>query len=181
MSSLRRELSPARTLKWPGHNRVQITCNTSSAYHAQPAVCHLVRRDSSAIKFDRVEIAFILSLLYWLKPLADEKSISNLDLRQLHFRPRLPYHAVKVSPCLTQPTRPTSPSTADPHPPIPGAWRCSHWSRVDHEAGQERARSKARFTAPWCISGTDLLRQVDVLPHCEKSCRSNSLPHPVTV
>ena len=47
------------TLKWPGRNRVQITCNTSSAYHVQPAVCHLVRRDSSAIKFDRVDIAFI--------------------------------------------------------------------------------------------------------------------------
>ena len=24
-----------RTLKWPGRNRVQITCNTSSAYHLQ--------------------------------------------------------------------------------------------------------------------------------------------------
>ena len=29
-------------------------------------MCHLVRRDSSAIKFDRVEIAFIWSLFYWL-------------------------------------------------------------------------------------------------------------------
>ena len=28
--------------------------------------CHVVRRDSSAIKFDRVEIAFILALFYWL-------------------------------------------------------------------------------------------------------------------
>ena len=46
--------------------------NTSSAYHVQPAACHLVRRDSSAIKFDRVEIAFILPLFYWLKPLTDE-------------------------------------------------------------------------------------------------------------
>ena len=39
-------------------NRVQITCNPPSAYHAQPAVCHVVRRDSSAIKLDRVKIAF---------------------------------------------------------------------------------------------------------------------------
>ena len=30
---------------------------------------HVVRRDSSAIKFDRVEIAFILALFYWLKPI----------------------------------------------------------------------------------------------------------------
>ena len=59
ISSLRSELSPTRTLEWPKHNRVKITCNTSSAYHVQRVVCHLVRRDSSAIKFDRVEMAFI--------------------------------------------------------------------------------------------------------------------------
>ena len=35
ISSQRRELFPTRTLKWPGRNRVQITCNTSSAYHVQ--------------------------------------------------------------------------------------------------------------------------------------------------
>ena len=29
------KLSPARTTKWPGRNRVQITCNTSSAHHVQ--------------------------------------------------------------------------------------------------------------------------------------------------
>ena len=29
------ELSPTRTLKWPGRNRVQITCNTSSADHVE--------------------------------------------------------------------------------------------------------------------------------------------------
>ena len=38
----------------------------------QPALCHLLRRDSSAFKYDRVEIAFILALFYWLKPLTDE-------------------------------------------------------------------------------------------------------------
>ena len=38
ISSLRRELSPTRTLKWPRRNRVQVTCNTSSAYHAQHVV-----------------------------------------------------------------------------------------------------------------------------------------------
>ena len=32
-----------------------------------------------------------------------------------------------------------------------------------------------------CISGTDLLRQFYVLPHWDRSCRSNFLPHPVTV
>ena len=32
-----------------------------------------------------------------------------------------------------------------------------------------------------CISGTDLLRQFYVLPHWDRRCRSNVLPHPVTV
>ena len=72
ISSLRRDLSLTRTLKWPRRNRVKITRNTSRAYHVQHVVCHVVRRDSSAIKFDRIEIAFILALLYGLKPLTDE-------------------------------------------------------------------------------------------------------------
>ena len=38
----------------------------------QPEVCHLVRRDSSANKFDKVEIAIILALFYRLKPLTKE-------------------------------------------------------------------------------------------------------------
>ena len=38
----------------------------------QPAVCHLVRRDGSATKFGRAEIAFILPLFCWLKPLTDK-------------------------------------------------------------------------------------------------------------
>ena len=32
-----------------------------------------------------------------------------------------------------------------------------------------------------CISGTDLLRQLYVLSHWDRSCGSNVLPHPVTV
>ena len=72
ISSLHDELPPTRTFKWPRCHREQITCNTLSAYHAQRVVCHLVRRDSSATKFDRVEIAFILALFYWLKPLTNE-------------------------------------------------------------------------------------------------------------
>ena len=51
---------------------MQITCNTLSAFHVQHVACHVVRRDSSAIKLDRVDIAFILDLFYWLRPLTDE-------------------------------------------------------------------------------------------------------------
>ena len=53
VSSLRREPSPTRTLKWPGRNRMQITCNTLSAYHVQ----HVVLR---ATWYER--IAQLLSL-----------------------------------------------------------------------------------------------------------------------
>ena len=35
-------MSPTRTLKWHGHNHVQITCNTSSAYHAQHVTLHAI-------------------------------------------------------------------------------------------------------------------------------------------
>ena len=66
ISSLHWELSPTCTFKWPGRNYVQIMCNTSIVHHMPHAVCHLVQRDSSAIKFDRVWIAFIIALFYWL-------------------------------------------------------------------------------------------------------------------
>ena len=72
MSSLRRELSPTRTLKW------QITCNTSIAYHVQHAVCHVVRRDSLAIKFGRVETAFILAL-FSLAETINDKGIHEMN------------------------------------------------------------------------------------------------------
>ena len=57
VSSLRHELPPTRTLKWPGFSRVQITCNTSGTHHMH--MCHVVRRDGSAIKFDKVWIAYL--------------------------------------------------------------------------------------------------------------------------
>ena len=61
ISSLHRKLYLTCTLKRSRHNRVNM-CNTSSAYHVQRVVCHLVRRDSLAIKFDIVEISFIFGL-----------------------------------------------------------------------------------------------------------------------
>ena len=40
---------------------------TSCAYHVQHVTCHVVRRDSSASRCDRVEIAFILALFFMAK------------------------------------------------------------------------------------------------------------------
>ena len=80
VSSLHYELSPTRTLKWS--SCVQITCNTSSSYHVQLVMCHVVRRDSSAIKFDRVQITFSLVLFCWLKPLTDEEGEETGEPRE---------------------------------------------------------------------------------------------------
>ena len=57
ISSLRCELSPARLLKWPGRNRVNITCRTSGAYHLQHDEYHAIQKDS-AVPFGRAETAF---------------------------------------------------------------------------------------------------------------------------
>ena len=50
----------------------------SRATHQALIICNmscrlpLVLRDGPAIEFDRVEMAFILALFYWLKPLTNE-------------------------------------------------------------------------------------------------------------
>ena len=67
ISSQRRQLSPTRKLKWPGHNRVQITCNTSGAYYVQHDVRDVEGRVSSAIKFDKVEIVICFSFFSLVK------------------------------------------------------------------------------------------------------------------
>ena len=73
ISSLLCELSATHTLKWPRHSRVQITCNTSGTHRVHHFVFHLVQRGSSAIKMDRVEIAFSLVIFYGLKRLNNEE------------------------------------------------------------------------------------------------------------
>ena len=62
ISSLRHELSPTRTLKWPRRNRVQITCNTSSAYHVQHIVIHATWYEETAqlLSLNRIYLSFIL-------------------------------------------------------------------------------------------------------------------------
>ena len=69
ISSLRRELSPTRTLEWPECIRVQITCNTSSAYHVQHVVLRATWYEGTAqlLNLTEFEIAFFFSaLFYWL-------------------------------------------------------------------------------------------------------------------
>ena len=48
VSSLRHEPSPTHMLKWPGRSRVQITRNTSSAYHVQHVVLHVTWHELTA-------------------------------------------------------------------------------------------------------------------------------------
>ena len=51
---------------------MKITSYTSGAYYVQHFACLVAQRDTSGINFDKVEIAFILALNCWLKPLTDE-------------------------------------------------------------------------------------------------------------
>ena len=60
-------------------NPVQIMSNTSSTYHVQQVMHHVERKDSSAIKFDRVEVAFIL-LFHLLQQLTNEMQYRQTNL-----------------------------------------------------------------------------------------------------
>ena len=66
ISSLRRELSPTRTLKWPGRNCVQITRNTSGAYHVQRVVLHATWYEGTARLLSLTELKSHLFGLYFL-------------------------------------------------------------------------------------------------------------------
>ena len=59
-------------------------CNTSSAYHVQhnyEVAYHVVRRDNSAIQFDRVEIAFILAFILLAEQLNRRRRGGNRSTR----------------------------------------------------------------------------------------------------
>ena len=75
ISSQRHELSPTRTLKWPRCNRVQITCNTSSAYHVQHVVLHATSCEGTAQLLSLTELkshSFELYSVDWIiKPMKE--------------------------------------------------------------------------------------------------------------
>ena len=66
MASLRREPSPTRKLKRPGRNRVQITCNTSNAYHVQHAVLRATWHEGTAQLLSLTELKSNLFELYFV-------------------------------------------------------------------------------------------------------------------
>ena len=72
----------------------------SGAYHMQGVVRHIVLRNSSAIKFDRVEIAFLCSFILLAELFTDEggeettpddelKKMSQTKARKFKPQPRL--------------------------------------------------------------------------------------------
>ena len=67
LSSLRHEPSPTHTLKWPRRNHVQITCNTSSAYHVQ-LVLRVTRYEGTArlLSLTKFKSRLFELLFYWL-------------------------------------------------------------------------------------------------------------------
>ena len=66
ISSLRRELSPTRTLKCPGRNHVQITCSTSSAYHVPHVVLRAMWYEGTAQLLSLTELKLHLFELYFI-------------------------------------------------------------------------------------------------------------------
>ena len=66
ISSLRRESSPTCTLKWPGPNRVQITCNTLSAYHVQHVVIRATWYEEAAQLLSLTEMKSHFFELYFI-------------------------------------------------------------------------------------------------------------------
>ena len=66
ISSLRREPSPTRTLKWPGRNRMQITCNTSSVCHVQHVMLSATWCEGTARLLSLTELKSHLFELYFI-------------------------------------------------------------------------------------------------------------------
>ena len=66
VSSLRREPTPARTFKWPGSNRVQITCNTSSAHHVQHIMLRATWYEGTAQLLSMTELKSHLFEIYFI-------------------------------------------------------------------------------------------------------------------
>ena len=66
ISSLHRELSPTRTLKWLGRNRVQIMCNTFSAYHVQHVLIRGTWYEGTAQLLSLTELKSHLFELYFI-------------------------------------------------------------------------------------------------------------------
>ena len=65
ISTLCREPSPTRTL-WPGHNHVQITCNTLSAHHVQHVMLHAAWYEGTTQLLSLTEFKSHLFELYFI-------------------------------------------------------------------------------------------------------------------
>ena len=66
ISSMRRVQSPTHTLKRPGSNRVQITCNTSSVYHMQHVVLRAMWSEGTAQLLNLTDFKSHLFELYFI-------------------------------------------------------------------------------------------------------------------
>ena len=87
-SSLRHEPSPTRTLKWPGRDRVQIKCNTPSAYHVQHVVLRATWYEGTAqlLNLTEFEITFILASFCWLDEGGKETEVPGKKTLTTSFR-----------------------------------------------------------------------------------------------
>ena len=82
ISSLCHEQSPTRTLKWPGHNRVQISCNTSSGHHVRYVVLRATWYEGTAHLLTMTEFKSHLFDLYLLAEPLPMKVGANWSTRR---------------------------------------------------------------------------------------------------
>ena len=134
-SSQRHELSPTRMLKWPRRNRMQITCNTSGAYHMQRVVLRATWCEGTAQLLSLTELKSHLFELYfvgWIikpmkegrKPEYPEKTPGD-ELQNPRFESRL-WRGFSGS------SHTSDFKIGTPVATLPGAWRY----RVSAETGR---------------------------------------------
>ena len=92
VSSLHLELSPTCTLKWPEWNRVQIICNTSSAYYVQHVMLRSTWYKGTAQPLSFTEFKWRLFDLYFIGwTILSDPSMASLCSGRLYGCDLLPY------------------------------------------------------------------------------------------
>ena len=135
---LRREPSPTRSLKWPGCNRVQISCNTSSAYHMQHLMLRATWYEGTTQLSYMLQVLWVFCVcpcLLFVGCLTSRIWLDNFTC--CHIEIEVADQTFYLTQSQYTDTEPTSPR-ADPI--NPGAWQGSHWSANFEVTGMTRSR-----------------------------------------
>ena len=104
ISSLHCELSPTRTLKWPGRNRVRITCNTCRPWSGM-LLPHWVQWDiGECVQSHNYQhtLVYRTHCTVWLERCSNLSNLAPVDSMQSHSLHVLVYHT-HCNMCLYRP------------------------------------------------------------------------------